>query len=266
MKSPSLFVAAAALLSTPAHASLTSVYQFNETTGNSAADTIRGATGAATLSNFGGAQWVPGKIGNALEFDGVNDFALALNIAPTGTTSMTISAWIWADTAPVWGSIVKNWGDSSAGAFHFGFDNATGRISNYLAAPQDGPVIAPGVLTLNAWHHVALTYNGSTANQSLYIDGALAGTRSTAPPDLDALGTNMSIGVKTNNTTLAPSATAAGYWDGKIDDLAFWNEALSAAQILQIKNNGDAGIGVVPEPSSMALLLLGGIGITRRRR
>ncbi|HWB04417.1 MAG TPA: LamG-like jellyroll fold domain-containing protein [Verrucomicrobiales bacterium] len=266
MKLPSLLTfSAAVFLSGPAHAALTAAYQFNEASGNSASDAIRGATGVATLNNFGGAQWVPGKIGNALEFDGANDFALALNVIPTGTTAMTISAWVWADAAPTWGSIVKNWGDASAGSFHFGFDNTSGRISNYLAAPQAGPLIAPGILTLNAWHHVAVTYNGSAGNQTLYIDG-LQVASSTAPPDLDALTPNMSIGVKTNNSTLAASGAAAGYWDGKIDDLAFWNEALSAAQILQIKNNGDAGIGVVPEPSSMALLLLGVAGMSRRRR
>jgi hypothetical protein len=220
----------------------------------------------ATLNNFGGAQWVPGKIGNALEFDGANDYALALNAVPTGSTSMTISAWVWADTRPTWGSIVKNWGGASTGAFHLGFDNASGRISNYLSAPQDGPVIDTVQLTLNAWHHVAITYNGSSTNQSLYIDGVLVNSRSTAPTDLDALGTNMGIGVKPDNSTLIADPATPGYWDGKIDDLAFWNEALTAAQILQIKNNGDAGIGVIPEPSSLALLLLGMAGLVRRRR
>lgn len=267
MKSRSLFlpVLISILPAIGAKASLTSVYQFNETSGNSAADTIRGPAGAGGLNNFGGSQWVAGKIGNALEFDGADDFVLALNAVPTGTTAFSVSAWVWADAAPIWGSIVKNWGGASAGSFHLGFNVSSGQISNYLNAPTDGPVLAPSVLSLNAWHHIAVTYNGGSATQSLYIDGTLAASRLTAPADLDALTPNMGIGVKTDNSTLAPDPGAPGYWDGKLDDLAFWNETLSAAQIATIKTNGDNGIGVVPEPASAAFLLFAAALMRRRR-
>ncbi len=268
MKLPSLILGSLALLSHPAWAALTAVYNFNESNGNTAADSIRGAGGAGTLSNgFSGSQWVPGKIGNALEFDGVNDFVLAPNAVPTGTTALTISAWVWVDSRPTWGTIVKNWGPSLTGSFHFGLDGSSGRLSNYLAAPQTGPAIAPAQITLGVWHHVAVTYTGGvSASQSLYLDGVLVGS-SAAPTDLDALGVNMGIGVKTDNATLVPDTATPGYWDGKIDDLAFWNEALTATQILQIKNNGDLGIGVgVPEPSSLAFAMLGAACLIRRRR
>src|SRR5262249_8724343 len=66
-----------------------SVYQFNETTGNTAGDLVRGASGNGTLTNFGGTQWVAGKIGNALQFDGTNDYVLAPNAISTGATSFT---------------------------------------------------------------------------------------------------------------------------------------------------------------------------------
>ena len=88
-----------------------------------------------------------------------------------------------------------------------------------------------------------------------------------ASASLSALGTNMSIGVKTNNATTAPDPGAPGWWDGRIDDLAFFDNVLTPAEVLQIKNNGDAGIGVtVPEPASAGLLVLGMFGLVRRRR
>ncbi len=266
MKSSTRLLCCSALccLSLTAHGALTSVYQFDETSGTSAADAIRGAGGTGNVN--GGSTWTAGKIGNAIEFNGSSGFVLAPNAVPTGTMDLTISAWVWADAANTWGTIVKNWGNSSPGAFHFGFDNTSGRISNYLNAPTDGPLIAPTVLSLNTWHHVAFTYSGGSATQTLYIDGVQVAQRLTAPADLDALGPNMSIGVKTDNTTLAADANAPGYWDGRIDDLAIWNEVLSPAQIAQIKANGDLGIGVVPEPGAVALCVLASAGLMRRRR
>jgi hypothetical protein len=253
-----------------ADGALTALYPFNETSGNTAADAARGAVGDASLNNFGGTQWVPGKIGNALEFDGTDDYAAALNVVPTGTTNLTVSAWVWADTGGTtqqWRSIVKNWGGSSTGAFHFGFQAGTNQISNYLSAPTDGALQDPTVLTLGTWHHVAFTYSGGSATQTLYIDGLQVAQRLTAPADLDALGTLMGIGVKLNNAQTGPDLTGVpGFWDGKIDDLAFWNETLTPAEILTIKTNGDLGIGVVPEPASAAFLALSALGLLRRRR
>ena len=247
-----------------AGAALTSVYQFNESSGDTAGDAIRGPAGAGTLSNFGGSQWVAGKIGNAIEFDGVNDYVLALNAVPSGTTAMTVSAWVWADSAPTWGSIAKNWA-GPPGSFHLGFDTSTGRIGNYLNSPFHGPLIAPSPLSLNTWHHIALTYDGAATVQTLYIDGVQVAVLGGAPADLDAIGTNMGIGVKPNDTTTGPDFYVPGYWDGKIDDLAFFNTALSPAEILTIKNNGDLGIGVVPEPGVGVLVALG-VSILFRRR
>jgi hypothetical protein len=258
---PPLF--ACMLLPAVSRGSLVSIYEFNESGGTVAADTIRGAGGTGAVN--GGSSFVAGKIGNAVEFDGSTGWALAPNAIPSGTTAFTISAWVWADAANTWGSIVKNWGGSSAGAFHFGLDNASGRLSNYVSGPAVGPVLSPGTLGLNAWHHVAVTYDGGSASQILYIDGLQVAT-GVASASLNALGSNMGIGVKTENSTLSPDPSSPGWWDGKIDDLAIWNHVLTGAEILQIKTNGDNGIGVVPEPASAAFLALGLLGLLRRHR
>lgn len=247
-----------------AQAALTSVYRFDESGGTTTADTIRGAPGSGTLN--GGTTFVAGKIGNAVDLNGSTDYITALNTVPTGTTAFSVAAWVWADSAPVWGSIVKNWGGATPGAFHLGFDVGSGRISNYVSVPTVGPALAPALLSLGAWHHIALTYDGGAATQTLYIDGS-AVSSAAASGSLTALGTLMGIGVKLGDTQTGPDAGAPGFWDGKIDDLAFWNNTLTPAQVAAIKTNGDLGIGVgVPEPASVSFLALAALGLVRRRR
>jgi uncharacterized protein len=209
-----LLLLSCCLLPAASQAAMTAYYPFNKSSGTTAADAVRGGAGTANAS--GGFSWTAGQYGNAVELNGSNAYLLAPNAVPTGTTAFSVAAWVWADSAPFWGSIVKNWGGSATGAFHLGFDQGSGRISNYLSAPFAGPVLAPTTLSLGAWHHVALTYNGSAATQTLYIDGVAVASGG-APSDLDALSPNMGIGVKADDATLAPDPFAPGFWDGKID-------------------------------------------------
>lgn len=252
------------LLPAVSRASLTSVYRFDESSGATTADTIRGAPGTGNLN--GGTSFVAGKIGNAVDLDGGTGYVTALNTVPTGTAAYSVAAWVWADSAPVWGSIVKNWGGATPGAFHLGFNAGDGRISNYVSVPTVGPAVDPGVLSLGAWHHIALTYDGGAGTQTLYVDGSAVGSAA-ASGSLTAIGTLMGIGVKLDDTQVGPDGGAPGFWDGKIDDLAFWDNTLTPAAVLAIKNNGDLGIGVgVPEPASAAFLGLAALGLVRRRR
>lgn len=263
MKRP-IITALLALGTLSAQASLISVYSFNESSGTTTADTIRGGAGTGTLN--GGTSFVAGKIGNAVDFDGSTGYITALNTAPTGTTSFSVAAWVWADSAPVWGTIVKNWGGATPGAFHLGFNLGSGQISNYVSVPTPGPAIDPSALSLGAWHHIALTYNGGTGSQTLYVDGASVGSAS-ASSSLTAIGTLMGIGVKLDDTQVGPAGGAPGFWDGKIDDLAFWDNTLTPVDVAAIKANGDLGIGVgVPEPASTAFLAVAALGLMRRRR
>jgi hypothetical protein len=65
-------------------------------------------------------------------------------------------------------------------------------------------------------------------------------------------------------------ANGPGYWNGLIDDVGIYNEALSTAQIAQIVQNGNAGIQLdgtsVPEPGAMSLAVVAGVVVLCRRR
>jgi len=86
-----------------------------------------------------------------------------------------------------------------------------GGISITTALPKD--------IVNNAWHHIALTYDG--AAMKFYFDGALTGT------------TNLPGSIA---ASLANYIVANGFWKGAVDDLRFYSRTLSATDVQKLFN------------------------------
>lgn len=105
-------------------------------------------------------------------------------------------------------------------------------------------------ITDNAWHHIGLTVGGNVA--TLYVDGA-----------------NVSSGAYTGSGLITSFQLASRFGEGarsittEIDDVAIFDTTLSNSEMSFLSNNAAAA---VPEPSSAALLGLGGIALILRRR
>jgi hypothetical protein len=54
------------------------------------------------------------------------------------------------------------------------------------------------------------------------------------------------------------------FFNGEIDNVFVYDQALTAGQIATIQSNGIAPASAVPEPSSFALMGLGGLGLAIR--
>ncbi len=167
----------------------------------------------------------------ALDFDGVNDYVLINSLAAYGST-FSQSAWIYPTdgTTGVYRNIM---GYSSNGSVitrspfiyqygrkvHYGFGD--GSSSQYSHMTTDD------VLTINAWNHVAVTFDGT--NYRLYINGILkdnyTGASGSTPPN----NTVFKIGAEDN------------YFQGQIDEVRIWNDARTAEEIQDEMNNTLAG-------------------------
>jgi hypothetical protein len=200
----------------------------------------------AYLTNFPGdnSQWVAGQIGGALNFrgPGFGDYALVPDY-PKPASSLTLSAWVWADARPTWASIVKNWSTQAGGELHFGLNNVEGDLSNYLIE-QDGGFVGPvreGVdspLPLSSWQHVALVCDGS--KQQLYRNGVPVGLPLPYDGTINTSLTSpmLAIGAKVLSDGVPPPTADSGYWQGKMDDIGLWDRGLSGTEIQAIYSAG----------------------------
>ena len=93
------------------------------------------------------------------------------------------------------------------------------------------PVTGTAVITSNVWHHVAATYSGSTWN--LYLDGALDRTLTLASAFVPEASSIQHAGL---GTAMTSDGTAAGFFDGVVDEARIWNVARSLAQVAGSKN------------------------------
>lgn len=113
----------------------------------------------------------------------------------------------------------------------------------------------------DVWHHLAVTFTASGLNDGLgtlsyYVDGTLVGTDST-------------FTMATTNSFFfggQAAGTAERNFIGFMDDMALFDDVLSASDIASLANGTQTPIGLVPEPSRAVLMLISLLGLMMVRR
>ncbi len=98
------------------------------------------------------------------------------------------------------------------------------------SATTDLDLTVSNILT-SVWHHAAVTFentNGSSGIVKLYVDGTLAGTDSAVTFNLP-LGSTPIFGGHASST-----ANVTRWFNGRLDDLAVFNDALPASDIARL--------------------------------
>ena len=174
-----------------------------------------------------------------LDFDGTNDHAYVANSSDFEPVNFTVQAWINLDAFESEDYFVyrhKTW--------FIGFSRSGTKIEGGVR-DDDGDWLYPISTTTpsagGGWYHVVLVFNGtgiSTAYAYLYINGSLEDTESSSNHDLNSQSNYVSVGAKNN------SGTISNYFNGEVDEVAFWNEVLTASEVTALYNSGtplDAG-------------------------
>lgn len=193
-------------------------WRFDEGSGETAAD----SSGAGQLANLlNGAHWVPGKIGGALGFDGVDDCAIGtLSRVPAANAPQTLAWFYRLETLPQSGMTFITLCDEPPTS-----SVQSGIQGNSLAIWKLGArvlVHAPAH-TCADWHHYAYTFDGTT--HRLYADGVPKETSTHAPQT--AVPKRLEFGRWGGGSGTGPG----GYFKGALDEIRIYNRPLTEAEV-----------------------------------
>jgi len=181
----------------------------------------------------------------ALDFDGINDNVSANGVATELDSStslpLSVSAWVYPDDGTseqlVFGFYKRITAFKNGPSVWYGAADL--KFSYYDQTPTADN--SSSIYAINNWHHVVLTI-GSDQDGVLYVNGSSALTFSGA---LNSGGLDMfSIAVDYDDTVnndgdAAGAGNPTQYFDGKIDEVAVWNDELTSAEVTAIYNSGN---------------------------
>ena len=182
------------------------------------------------------------QVGNvySMEFDTlINESVSAGNTLTNGFSQLTVSIWANFASVPtnrVLGLVSKD--NTNQRSFDFRYIQNTG--VNFLVS-TDGinsaatPYYPKASISAGQWYHFVGVYDGS--NVLLYVNGALFDGTSTLTGSLQNTTSEFFIGKRGFGTT------NTGF-DGKLDEVAVFNTALSELEVKQIYNATEIVSGV----------------------
>ena len=190
-----------------------------DSSGNSLNGTFRNAATPSYLAS----QTIGSKTTTVLDYTPASNGGIYAPTLPTTTVSTgTISAWINPDTTNN-SEYLATLAESGGGLQGYLYFN-----SNKLYAY---PVLSAGTVTIGSWEHWCWVRDGTS--YTIYKNGAVS-------PD-GASGTGTSF-VRANTTieflVTSNNRAASFQYEGLLADLTMWDEALSAAQVLELYNSG----------------------------
>ncbi len=180
--------------------------------------------------NIYGANWITGKIGWALDFDGTDDYVETTTLDEIDQP-ISISVWVKTygsdESQTIFG---RNQGNSYVGysyenwlrvyhdnIIYFG-DRPKGGGVTYLTSTE--PIL------IDHWYHIVITRD-SNGYSSLYIDG-----------HLDNSETVYDIDLNTVNYRIGRVNTGHYPFNGIIDDVRIYNRALTDEEVWQLYQDG----------------------------
>lgn len=203
-----------------------------------------------TVNTGGSSNYVTGRVGQALAFDGINDTVDAPDNRLLNSNELSISVWFQTSSATArdvvfkcgtgvfTGYVVRLNSDGPGATF------ANGHLSFYNGAAWTAVDLGSGAISDGNWHHIVAGSSGSSS--FLYFDGSLKTNK-----------TSTSNHSSTRPFQLGFNGFDTTYFTGKIDELRVYNRTLSASEVSQLYRNPGAISGVKPVKERLADNLAG---------
>src|SRR5687768_5750958 len=205
---------------------LVAYYKLDDGSGATATNSTGGTNG--TIQNA--PAWVisPSQhAGNALKFDGVDDIVSIPDHSSLDiTTAITLEAWVYATkNSGIQNVICKSSNSPNTGYIFPRTDNGWTSTIVYLHIAGGWRTLSAPYPGLNAWHHLAATYDGATIR--LYING------------VEAASLARTGNITTNNKplVLGNQTRITEYFGGSADEVRVWNVPRTQAHSQADMNN-----------------------------
>jgi hypothetical protein len=186
-------------------------------------------------------QYTYGRLGQAIKFDGTNDYvsiphSASLNFTSAAST-YSISAWINTSSTTARLPVVSKGRPSGLIDVSYVFSTNSGGtgVMEFFRYNQSGDLANTFTgstrVTDGNWHHVVFT-NTSASNHSIYVDGRLDANSTTNWTFSASNSEAVEIGRYKN------ASFSTVNFPGLIDEVAIWSRALNADEVKQLYRRG----------------------------
>ncbi len=220
---------------------------FEENSGFTTAD-VSGNGNIGTLQNMLSTAWTYGQSGNALVFNGVNNY---VQISNNLGTNFTITCWVktsqtfqtvdptYLGTGIIWSDI-----PGAAADFILGGTRSAGGVNrlSFFVGGSETSLGGTQEISTGQWMHLAVTRDGVSGVFKIYVNGILDGTATGATGLLKA---NLGIAIGGN-------VGDGRYFNGLIDDVRFYSRVLSGPEVASLlpPNNPPSITGIADQTIS----------------
>lgn len=212
---------------------LVAAYAFEEGSGTTVSD-ISGNSIGGYMSN---ATWsATGRYGKGVTFGANSMVVVPENPLLDITGPLSLEAWVKPTTAATnWENIILKGGPNTALSYILNGFGMPSLNPSFFVSPAAAGVFSPAPLPLNAWTHVAGTYDGSTVK--IYTNGVLAAS----------FAQTGQIAASTDGLFIGGNPYYGHHFIGTIDEVRIYNRALSAGEV-QTDMNSPLNAGTRPLP------------------
>jgi hypothetical protein len=201
-------------------------WTLDETSGTTAADTSgKGMNGTLTNGLNFTSNSVTGQIGNALSFDGTDDYIDLPDRTDNFIKGCTVSLWVYPTAVKNWERFIDFGNGSASDNIWFGRQNNTNNLAfeGWSGGSSNGLVTASDAISLSAWQMFTATVD-SSGNVKLYKDGQQVATGNSG----------VSSVTRVNNYIGRSNWSGDQYYQGNMDDVRIYNYCLTDAHVLAL--------------------------------
>jgi hypothetical protein len=216
---------------------LAAYWKFDEGSGTTAFDSSGNGNDGVFV---GDPQWVAGKFGGALEFNGDDYINCGNGDSLQIQDEITIAFWFQVEAfSNTWEGFLAKGDNSYRASRSGGTGNAThmGATGTTVGGGNgyfDGTIIVTG----GQWHHYAATYDGAAGK--IYIDGVL---------DVTSPGTGQ-IAQSSYDLLIGENQQATGrFLHGLMDEVRIYSRALTDSEIVDVMNGAGADFPFASGPN-----------------